>query len=141
MTAKLIVIPASLVIIVLLALLFGAVTQVLAVMPSVHAVDKHGEAAVSAAAAFLADGQCRRGPSVVMRSVSRGTEMFICFETEDDVSIHIQTTAEKRSITTIPSKDMSRPISYLRNVITRDGYHLSVEYGSLPDWFYSLLPH
>ena len=104
-----------------------------------HAIERHGPAAADVAAAFNDNGQCKLGPSAVMKAVT-GVEMFICFEEQDPtkIDLHVQN-SEGGTITDIPSDQISKPVKYLRSVLPRDGYTMETIYGVLPDWFLNLI--
>lgn len=108
----------------------------------IHAPVKHGpEAAAAVSAMFAADGSCNKGPSIEMQN-RYGNWMNLCFH-DDGVSAWITTgrisDTSSREITAIPRDQMSKPVQYLRSVITRDGYVIKSEHGSVPGWFQSLI--
>jgi hypothetical protein len=98
-----------------------------------HAIDRHGEDAIIVASMFDSQGKCNLGSSVVMQN-KIGQKLYICFEEEKKVNLHIES-SEGRTITDIPAKQISKPWNYIPNVIQREGYAILRSFGDLPEWF------
>jgi hypothetical protein len=104
-----------------------------------HAQVEHGPLSAAVAASFDETGKCSWGNSVVMQAKD-GRNMFVCFEKSDTnkIDLHVQTD-EGKTVTDIPSSQMSRPAAYLKNAIDKWGYKITRAFGDWPQWFDDIL--
>ena len=92
---------------------------------------------------FDARGKCSKGSSVELFSPIMNTWMYICFHGER-ASIWVLARrlidgGADREVTVIPARDMSRPINYITNCISKRGYKLVSSFGELPKWITFIL--
>jgi len=121
----------------------GGATVADVVQLNLHVRERRGETGDKVADMFHGSGQCDEGPSAVLHSLNRNQWLYICFIGETGkVAIWVMTTQIEKfgnEITRIPPEQISRPINYVGNVISRDGYVLMQTFGQAPEWFMRLV--